>query len=145
MVVDLPTLAATAGGVAGARAAEIDWVRAPLTGEAARRLACDAAVVRVLTDGASQILDIGRSTRTIPTALRRALDVRDRGCVAEGCDLPPPWTDGHHIVHWSRGGPTCLSNLCLLCRRHHQLVHEGSWRIEVLASGKVLVRPARGP
>jgi Domain of unknown function (DUF222)/HNH endonuclease len=114
--------------VFGPRAAETGWA-GPITGEAARRIACDAGITRVITDGPSQPLDVGRRTRTIPPALRTALVVRDRGCVFPGCDRPPPWTDAHHLTHWADGGPTSLDNLALLCRRHHRTVHERRWQL----------------
>lgn len=139
VVVDLATLSQAPG----APAAEADWAPGPLTGEAARRVACDAAVVRVITDGPSQVLDVGRATRTIPPAIRRALAVRDGGCVFDGCDRPPAWTDAHHIVHWADGGPTCLDNLCLLCRRHHRLVHEQGWSITTDPGGRKRAGPPR--
>lgn len=110
---------------AGAPAAEIEWGE-PICGETARRIACDSGISRVITDGASQPLDVGRRTPTVPVALRRALITRDRGCTHPGCDRPPQWTDAHHIVHWIDGGNTALDNLTLLCRTHHRLVHEGN-------------------
>jgi len=100
-----------------------------ITPEAARRLACDAQVTRVITRGASQVLDVGRSTRVVPTGLRMALVARDRGCVVRGCGAPRRWCDAHHVVHWANGGPTDLANLVLLCDRHHTLVHEGRVRL----------------
>jgi len=109
---------------AGASAAELGHT-GPVAGETARRLACDASISRVVTDGPSQIMDVGRRTRVIHPALRRALVVRDGGCVHPGCDRPPSWTEGHHRVHWADGGPTDLDNLILLCRRHHRAQHEG--------------------
>jgi len=108
--------------------AELDWT-GPISGEAARRLACDASVVRVITRGTSEILDVGRMTRAVPPAMRRALVFRDGGCGFPSCDRPPPWCDAHHIVHWADGGPTALANLILLCRLHHRLLHEGRWRL----------------
>jgi hypothetical protein len=87
----------------------------PLTGEAARRLACDAGVHRVITRGASQILDYGRTTRTVPPALRRAVVVRDRHCQFAGCNIAAQWCEAHHIEHWAEGGPTDPANLALLC------------------------------
>jgi hypothetical protein len=113
---------------AQARAAETGWA-GPVHGETARRIACDAAVTRVITDGRSQPLDVGRRTRTIPAAIRTALLVRDGGCVFPTCDKPPQWSDAHHLTHWADGGPTSLENLALLCRRHHRLVHEGNWKL----------------
>jgi hypothetical protein len=96
-----------------------------ITGEAARRLACDASVSRVIVGPTSEPLDVGRRTPVVPASLRRALVVRDGGCRFDACDRPAAWTDAHHIVHWADGGPTSLSNLVLLCRRHHRAVHEG--------------------
>jgi Domain of unknown function (DUF222)/HNH endonuclease len=121
--------AATLDRRPGARAADAGW-GAVLTGEAARRIACDSSVTRVVTTGDSQPLDVGRRTRVIPPAIRTALAVRDRGCVHPDCDRPPQWTDAHHAVHWAEGGPTSLDNLVLLCRRHHRAVHEGRQHLE---------------
>jgi hypothetical protein len=96
-----------------------------ITAEAARRLACDAGLSRVIVGASSEPLDVGRRAPVVPPGLRRALVVRDRGCRFPGCDRPHPWTDAHHIVHWADGGPTSASNLVLLCRRHHRAVHGG--------------------
>lgn len=93
--------------------------------EAIRRLACDAGIVRIVTDGATRPLDIGRRTRTVPPAIRRALELRDGGCTWAGCDAPVSWCDAHHITHWADGGVTALINLVLLCRKHHTAVHDG--------------------
>lgn len=84
--------------------------------EAVRRLACDAGVSRIVTMGPSQILDVGRTTRTVSGPTRRALLVRDGGCRFEGCDRPAAWCDAHHVVHWADGGPTSLDNLTF-CQR----------------------------
>jgi hypothetical protein len=83
----------------------------------------------------SKILGVGRRTRTIPPALRRALQTRDRGCRFPGCDCRI--TDAHHVRHWADGGRTDLRNLVLLCRRHHRAVHEGGMRVCLDAEGKV--------
>jgi hypothetical protein len=93
-----------------------------VTPQAARRIACDAAVTRLSVDGDGSALDVGRATRSVPPALRRALEARDRGCVI--CGRPARWCDAHHIVHWADGGPTSLDNLVLLCRHHHRLIHQ---------------------
>ena len=119
VTLDLATLEARAG-----RRCELDHAGV-ITPEAARRLACDAGVSRVITAGESEPLDIGRRTRTVPAALRRALVLRDRGCAFGGCGRPHQWCDAHHLVHWADGGETTLDNLILLCRRHHRAVHEG--------------------
>jgi Domain of unknown function (DUF222) len=91
-----------------------------------RRISCDAAISRVITDSPSQPLDVGRTTRTVPASIWRALVARDGGCVADGCDRPPDWCDVHHKQHWVDGGPTNLDNCELRCRRHHRAVHEGA-------------------
>lgn len=96
-----------------------------ISGESARRIVCDSGISRIITNGNSEPLDVGRRTRTIPPAIRRALTLRDGGCVIQGCDRPARWCDAHHIRHWLDGGPTSLKNLELLCRRHHGMEHEG--------------------
>jgi hypothetical protein len=97
---------------------------ATISSEDARRIACDAGVSRVITRGASAPLDVGRQTPVVPAPLRRAVVARDEGCRFPGCNRPQQWCDSHHVVHWVHGGPTSLSNLVLLCRRHHRLVHD---------------------
>lgn len=99
----------------------------PLPQASLRRLACDATLTRLLLDSHSQPLDVGRATRTVPPALRRALNTRDGGCRFPGCDRPPGWTDAHHLTPWIDGGPTALHNLILLCRSHHRLIHDYGW------------------
>jgi len=74
------------------------------------RLTCDCKVSRILTDGPSQVIDVGRATRTIPTALWNALVARDRHCTHPGCTRGPAYCEGHHVIHWSQGGATCLAN-----------------------------------
>ena len=129
----------------------------------ARRLACDAVrtVVTVAppAEGSASAsagvdrdrahgfvstratpLSVGRATRTVPAHIRKALHLRDQGCRFPGCDRPPAWTDGHHIIHWADGGPTELDNLVSLCRRHHRAVHEQGWRIHI-ADGNAVVDP----
>ena len=113
----------------------------PLTDTAVRRLACDAEITRVVVDPPSQPLDVGRATRTVPSQLRNALIVRDRGCVAEGCDRPPAWTEAHHVVHWAEGGNTALDNLVLLCRTHHRKVHDAGWEFSRIGDMWRLVPP----
>jgi hypothetical protein len=102
----------------------------------ARRLACDASVVEVTKGDKGDVLAAGRRTRTVPPSLRRALEVRDRGCRFPGCGLR--YTDAHHIVHWADGGETSLKNTMLLCRIHHRHVHEGGWRVASDTEGQVV-------
>jgi len=104
--------------------------------ETSRRIACDASIVpwRETTDG--EPLNVGRKTRTIPPALRRALQRRDRGCRFPGCTCTR-FVDAHHVRHWADGGETRMDNLVLLCRRHHRLVHEGGFRVTMTRAGQV--------
>jgi len=111
-------------------------------GETARRIACDTGLVRVSHGPDGSILDVGRRTRTIPPSLRRALEVRDRGCRFPGCGSR--YAEGHHIKHWADGGETSLSNCILLCRHHHALVHEGGWRVDWGGPGRAVFFDPRG-
>jgi hypothetical protein len=111
----------------------------PLPREAVRRLGCDGSIVRIVErDG--RPLSIGRKTRTIPPALRRALRSRDRGCTFPGC-TQVNHVDAHHIEHWADGGKTSISNLVQLCRHHHRLVHEGGFSVRRNAHGLVFINP----
>jgi hypothetical protein len=111
----------------------------PLPRAAARRLGCDASIVRILErDG--RPLSIGRRTRTIPPALRRALRSRDRGCAFPGC-AQVHHVDAHHIEHWADGGATELENLVALCRHHHRLLHEGGFTVRRTKDGLTFVNP----
>jgi len=94
-----------------------------VSAETSARLACDAAVVVMEHDAAGNVLDVGRKTRTVPPAIRRALEARDTGCRFPGCIARR--CDAHHVVHWADGGATSLDNLVLLCRHHHRFLHEG--------------------
>jgi len=94
-----------------------------------------AACLRTTTLGQpytarSQPLDVGRSTRTVPPYLRKAVIQRDQHCQFPGCTQPPARCDAHHLIHWSKGGPTSLGNLRLLCTFHHLIViHRWGWEL----------------
>src|ERR1700730_17177904 len=94
-----------------------------------QRYACDTALIRMTGRGELEH-ELSHATRTIPPSTRRALEARDQHCVFEGCDRRRSWGDGHHLVWWTKGGPTTLANLALLCRPHHRLVHEEGWTLE---------------
>jgi hypothetical protein len=108
---------------------------ARVSAETSQRLGCDASRVVMEHDAEGRIFDVGPKTRTIPPALRRALLYRDRSCRFPGCH--GRFCQAHHIRHWAHGGPTTLSNLVLLCRRHHRAVHEEGYRVERLADGEL--------
>lgn len=93
-------------------------------------------------DRDGRILEVGVRTRTIPPALRRALHHRDHGCRFPGCGAT--FGQGHHIRHWAHGGPTTLSNLVVLCSRHHRAVHEEGYQVERQADGDLAFRHPNG-
>jgi hypothetical protein len=99
-----------------------------------RRLACDASLVRIVETEEGEPLDVGRKTRSIPPAIRRALNTRDPGCCFPGCTYTR-YLDAHHVRHWADGGATKLSNLVSLCRTHHRAVHEGGIMVEARSGG----------
>ncbi|MEO8291809.1 MAG: DUF222 domain-containing protein [Actinomycetota bacterium] len=139
------TVPAEALGAGSSGPAELDHA-GPVSGELARRVACDASVMRVVMAGRSQPLDVGRRTALISPALRRAVIVRDGRCRFPGCDRPHTWCDAHHVAHWADGGPTSLDNLMLLCRRHHRLIHRpGGFRLTLEDDGPVFRRPDGSP
>jgi len=111
--------------------------------ETVRRLACDASIVTLVENEHGEPLNIGRKTRSIPPAIRRALNARDRGCRFPSCPNKR-YVDGHHIHHWANGGETKLSNLLTLCRFHHRQVHEGCAQIQVLDDGALRFLAANG-
>jgi hypothetical protein len=118
----------------GSMAAELEWSQ-PIPAETARRLACDASITPII-DG-----EADHTSRVVPGATRRALIARDKGCRFPGCDCPPAWTDAHHVKHWADGGATTLDNLILLCRRHHRLVHEEGWTLELAHDRELVAIP----
>ncbi len=89
-----------------------------------------------------RVVEVDARTRTIPPAIRRALHHRDRGCRFPGCGVR--FGQGHHIRHWAQGGPTTLSNLAMLCRRHHRAVHEEGYQVDRQPDGALRFRRPDG-
>ena len=107
-----------------------------------QRLACDASRVVMRHDVDGRVIEVGARTRTIPPAIRRALQLRDQGCRFPGCGVR--FGQGHHIQHWAHGGPTTLSNLTMLCRRHHRAVHEEGYQVTRLPDGELEFKSPHG-
>jgi Domain of unknown function (DUF222) len=102
----------------------------------ARWLACDGQITRIVIGPEGQPLDMGRGKRVFPPHIRRALEVRDKGCVFAGCHAPTHWCDAHHVLEWALDdGPTSVDNGALLCEQHHTQVHHG-FRIERQPDGR---------
>ena len=124
-------------GLTGAAAGEMEF-SLPVSSTTVQRMACDCSVMRILLDQESLVVNVGRSKRIISGPARRALQVRDGHCQWPGCERPASRCDGHHLVHWIHGGSTDLSNLVLLCHRHHWMVHEGGWQLVKVDDGSVM-------
>jgi hypothetical protein len=137
VTIDLETLERRVAASGGARLQDAGAI----TAETARRLACDADITRVIVGPASEPLEVGRRTKVVPPAIRRALVVRDGGCASRGCTARAAWCDAHHVRHWADGGETGLSNLVLLCRAHHRLIHAGAMSVELVEGRPVFRRP----
>lgn len=142
--VDLATLAgldSSAGSAPRVLApAELDW-GGPIMRNTLERIGCTAQIVRLVTDGPSRVLDLGRAKRLAAPAQQLALAARDRGCTFPGCDRPPGWTDVHHFERWTAGGQTDLADLGLFCRFHHRLLHEGGWALRRTGDGIDFIDP----
>jgi len=128
-------------GELGAPASDLEHGM-PISCITVQRLACDGCLSRVLMAD-SQVIDVGRATRSISPSQKRALRARDKHCQFPGCDRPVSWTNPHHIEFWSRGGPTNLPNLLSLCWFHHRCVHEGGWQVVKAAQGFKFIPPER--
>ena len=139
VTVEVEHLATASGG-----SARLDS-GAYVSGAVAQRLACDAGIVRMVTDPDSQPLDVGRRTRTISPSQARAVIHRDRHCRYLGCTAPPWACDVHHLDHWASGGRTDLNRLGLLCWHHHHLVHRRQAIDDLvdLGDGRLQLQPRR--
>ena len=127
------------GGIShrdGAVSSGSETARSDLPIETIRRLTCDGSIARVVDNAKGNPLDIGRKSRVVPTALKRALHGRDRGCTFPGCHRDH-YVDAHHLKHWADGGETSEKNLTLLCTLHHRLVHEGRFSVRRDAEGEL--------
>jgi len=134
---------ATLRGERGATAAHLDWI-GPIDAATARLIGCDCELTAVVVDEHGIPLNVGWRYRTATPGQRTALAVRDRHCQAPGCDRPPARCDAHHVLGWYHGGRTDLSNLVLLCRRHHRAVHQGVWSIVDAGNGRFAFELNRG-
>jgi hypothetical protein len=147
--VDLDTVTARPNPVSGAlprvAPATLQDSGAPLAPAQLQRVLCDAEVTRVVFGPASEVLDVGRAQRTFTNGRRRALDARDGGCRAPGCDQPVSQCEGHHIVGWQHGGPTSVTNGVLLCWSCHDWLHRTRTRITPLDDGWLRFDTPGGP
>lgn len=115
-------------GLEGAPAAETEW-GGLFSRYAVERLACSSALRRVVIDSKSVVIDMGRKERVITERQRKALIARDGCCAAPGCDRPPRYSAGHHLIPWSEGSGTDLQELALVCWHHHRRIHHNGWQL----------------
>ncbi|MSX05032.1 MAG: DUF222 domain-containing protein, partial [Actinobacteria bacterium] len=106
----------------------LPWM-GPLSRNTSRQLACDCLLTAIVMDENGNPLNLARTARTVTAKQKRALTARDHGCAFPGCGRPAAWTEGHHIWHWTDGGPTDMNNLVLLCGFHHRLIHHSDWEV----------------
>ncbi|OYO21258.1 HNH endonuclease [Enemella dayhoffiae] len=117
-----------------------------------RRLCCDADLLPVVLGSQSEPLDVGLTSRLVTPSIRRALTLRDKGCVFPGCDAPDARCEAHHIIPWYAGGETSMNNLCLVCSHHHRLVEPSRfwataesdrWGVKMIRGRPVVIPPRR--
>ena len=130
----------TLRGLKGSAAADMEFAQ-PIATPTVQRLACDSSISRVIFGPDSTVIDAGRARRVVSGSARRALNARDQYCRWPGCERPASWSAAHHLVHWTEGGHTDLSNLILLCHRHHWMVHEGGWKLVRAKDDRLLAIP----
>jgi len=115
-----------------------------ISAHGARRLACDAGIVELVEDEHGNPLNVGRKTRSIPGAIKRALLARDgHRCRFPGC-TNAVYLEGHHIEHWAEGGETSLENLVITCSFHHRFLHEYEYTVQLDADGTPIFRNEHG-
>ncbi len=131
----------TLAGWTASPAGEMEFAP-PVSTKTVQRLACDATLNRILLGPDSAVIDVGRARRVVSATTRRALNARDQTCRWPGCERPASWSAAHHVVHWACGGATDLSNLILLCHRHHWMVHEGGWQLVRAPDNRLVTIPA---
>ena len=130
----------TLKGLPESPAADMEF-STPISSVTVQRLACDASIARVVFGPDSVVVDVGRAARVVSGATRRALNARDQHCQWPGCERTASRSAAHHLVHWVQGGATDLSNLILMCHRHHWMVHEGGWKLARADDGRLLAIP----
>ena len=126
---------------AGRGYAHIEGVDEPVSLRVARHIACSGNAQRVVLDGAGRIISLGSPERVFTHHQRRAISLRDGGCVIPGCRVPASWCEIHHVKEHSRGGETHTDNGVLLCWFHHRSLDTSGWKVRMRQG----VPEVRGP
>lgn len=103
----------------------------PITITVARHIACAGAIQRVTTRRDGKIVEISTTERVFNRHQRRAIALRDGGCVIPGCGTPAAWCEIHHVLEYANGGPTHTDNGVLLCWFHHRFLDRIGWKIRM--------------
>ncbi len=128
--------------ISGIGVAHIEGIDEPVTASTARRLAADAAIIPIVLGSDSEPLDVGHTSRLFTEAQRRALAIRDGGCIWTNCMAPPGWCEVAHLQPWSHAGPTDLANGALMCAFHHRRFDNDGWNLEMRGGTPWLIPPA---
>jgi hypothetical protein len=119
----------------------LDDIREPISAALAAEIGCDSGVTLIGVGDKGQPLWMGRRERYFTAAQRKALALRDGGCVWPGCKAPPSWCHAHHVIPWQQDGPTDIDNGVLLCSFHHHLLHQGDYRMRMVDGLPQLLEP----
>ncbi|WP_299576003.1 DUF222 domain-containing protein [uncultured Williamsia sp.] len=138
ILLTVPATTTDCCGISPAGPAHLQWM-GTVTDQAVSLLSCDASVTRIAVDVDAAPVDISPTARLFTGRTRKAIVARDQSCVM--CGNPASWTDVHHIVFHSDGGPTTCDNGCLLCRTCHIAVHQHGWDIVMGPDRHPWIRP----
>jgi len=119
----------------------LDDVDEPVAATSIQQLVCDAGFARMIIGPDGQVLQLGRTERLFSAAQRRALAVRDGGCVWPQCTAPPSWCHAHHVIPWQQGGETDVGNGALLCPAHHHMLHASDFEMRMVGGRPRLLSP----
>jgi 5-methylcytosine-specific restriction protein A len=104
----------------------------PISMDTVRQLICAGGLQKVVLKKNGKIIQLGSPERTFNRAQRRAIMLRDGGCIIPGCDIPAAWTEIHHVLPDRDGGPTHTSNGVCLCWFHHHTIETSGWEIRMI-------------
>ncbi|GAB3602543.1 HNH endonuclease signature motif containing protein [Microbacterium aureliae] len=124
-------------------AAHLDGVTEPVPISVARHIGCTGTLTRVTLGAGGRIVSLTTHDRVFTHHQRKAIALRDGGCVIPGCHIPASWCEIHHVTEHSRGGPTHTDNGVLLCWHHHRTLDTSGWRIRMTAGTPEIRGPAR--
>ena len=111
--------------------AHVDGIDEPVSVRAAAHAGCAGVIQRVLLGENGRIHRIGTEERVFNRHQRRAIALRDGGCIIPGCGVRAAWCEIHHVTDHAEGGPTHTDNGVLLCWNHHRFIDHGGWKIRM--------------